>query len=81
MKALSSLFSWFVKFFLSFRKEPVEEKVSSVSIRVEVFLSERSELIMIPMEAGAYFHAQENAHGVAETDGVVVRNLIIFEMD
>ena len=28
---------------------------------------------MIPMEAGAYFHAQENAHGVAETDGVVVR--------
>lgn len=36
---------------------------------------------MIPMEAGAYFYAQENAHGVAETDGVVVRNLIIFEMD
>ncbi len=36
---------------------------------------------MILMEAGAYFHAQENAHGVAETDGVVVRNLIIFEMD
>lgn len=36
---------------------------------------------MIPIGAGAYFHAQENAHGVAESNGVVVRILIIFEMD